>query len=57
MAIRKLIKYTCSCGWTRKYPTGNDPEHIPCPGCSKRNSFYKQVVEEKIKRGKIKKRR
>ncbi|KKN52827.1 hypothetical protein LCGC14_0608770 [marine sediment metagenome] len=57
MVIRKYIKYTCKCGWTRKYPTCDDPEYIPCPGCNKRNSFYKQVIEEKVKRGKVKKRR
>jgi len=56
MAKRKYIKYECSCGWKREYIFSKDPEYFSCPGCNKRNTFYKREIKKKVTRGKLKKR-
>ena len=58
MTARKYIKYEClSCRYNRQYLSSEDPVLLGCPKCGKRNSFFKRVVEKKIKRGKVKRKR
>jgi len=58
MAKRKYSNYKCGqCNWTKKILTINDPGLNSCPSCNRKNSFYVKYTEEKVKRGKIKRKR